>query len=292
MSSKNRALPKHKKAYNKNRVIISDTHCGCQFGLCPPKIQLDGGGIYVASPLQNAIWENWQSFWGEWVPQVTHNEPFSVIINGDTQDGVHHHSTTQISHNLSDQQKIAEACLKPIADMCDGQLYIIRGTEAHVGQSAENEERLAKSLGAIQDDNGNFSRFELWIRVGDALCHIMHHIGCTGSAAYEATAVNKELTESFVEAGRWNDQPPQFIVRSHRHRCIEVRIPAANKNGESCYSTAFTTAGWQGKTPFTYKIPGARISQPQIGGSLIRAGDEEVHSRHRYVRIARPGIVD
>jgi hypothetical protein len=119
----------------------------------------------------------------------------------------------------------------------------------------------------------------------------MHHIGSTGSAAYETTAVHKELTESFVEAGRWGDEPPQIIVRSHRHRCSEVRIPAM-KNGETCYATSFTTAGWQGKTPFTFKIPGARISQPQVGGSLIRAGDEETHTRHKYWRIARPKIVN
>jgi hypothetical protein len=291
MKSKNRALPKCNKAYSKNRVIISDLHCGCQFGLCPPEIKLDGGGIYRASPLQIAIWENWESFWNEWVPQVTHNEPYSVIVNGDTQDGVHHRSTTQISHNLSDQQNIAEACLRPIINKCDGQMYIIRGTEAHVGQSAENEERLARSLGVIPDDNGNYSRFELWIRTGGILCHIMHHIGSCGSAAYESTAVHKELTESFVEAGRWGDEPPQIVVRSHRHRCSEVRIPAM-KNGETCYSISFTTAGWQGKTPFTFKIPGARISQPQVGGSLIRVGDEEVHTRHKYWRIARPKIVD
>jgi hypothetical protein len=291
MAKKINALSKCKKAYNKNRVVISDMHCGCQFGLCPPEVKLDGGGIYKASPLQLAIWENWQIFWEEWIPQVTHNEPYSLVINGDIMDGVHHNSVTQITHNLADQQKIAEMCLKPIMKKTDGNIYIVRGTEAHVGQSAENEEKLARSLGVLPDEAGNYSRNELWIRTGSALCHFTHHIGTVGSAAHESTAVHKELTESFVEAGRWGDEPPQIVIRSHRHRCSEVRIPAM-KNGETCYAISFTTAGWQGKTPFTFKCSGARITQPQIGGSLIRVGDEEVHTRHKYWRIARPNIVE
>ena len=148
------------------------------------------------------------------------------------------------------------------------------------------EERLAETLGAVQNKEGQYARWELWLRVGNGkghLCHFLHHIGTTGSAAYESTAVHKELIESFVEAGRWGDEPPQVVVRSHRHRHFEERIP-----GAAGYIIATVTPAWQGKTPFTWKIPGARIAQPQFGGVLIRAGDEELHSRFRVWRLERP----
>ena len=247
-------------------VVISDTHCGCRLGLCSDDgIKLDDGGEYKPSKLQKKIYSYWQEFWHEWVPKATQGEPFTVVHNGDAIDGTHHSSTTQISHNIEDQVALAEKLLKPVVAACDGRYYHIRGTEAHVGKSATYEERLAKSLGAIPNEEGQHARYDLWLRVNKALVHLLHHIGTSGSQAYEGTAVNKELVESFIEAGRWGVEPPQCIVRSHRHRNFEIRIPTRDIN-----SIAVVTPAWQGKTPFTWKIAGARLSQPQFGGILLR----------------------
>jgi hypothetical protein len=54
------------------------------------------------------------------------------------------------------------------------------------------------------------------------------------------------------------------------------------------YGIVCVTPGWQLKTPFTFKIPGARVGQPQFGGLVIRAGDEELHTRFFVKRIERP----
>lgn len=277
-------MAKRKPKPVNNLVVISDTHCGCCFGLCPPAgFQRDEGGIYLPSPIQKKMWGYWEEFWGEWVPEKTKGEPFAVAINGDALDGVHHNSTTQISHNLTDQGKLAQEVLKPIVEAAEGRYYHIRGTEAHVGQSGAEEEALAKALGAIPDAAGNSARYELWIRVGNALCHLMHHIGTTSSSAHEASAVNAELTAEYVEAARWGQEPPAFVIRSHRHRSMVVDIDCSKG-----YAAGIVTPGWQAKTPFAYKIAGARLSPPQFGGYLIRQGDEE----HYYVRkvwsIARP----
>lgn len=263
-----------------NAIIISDLHCGCQFGLCPPKIRFDGGGVYVHSKFQKKTWQWWQEFWDNWVPTVTRKEPYIVIINGDTLDGTHHNSNHQITHNLTDQKKIAEQILAPIAELCNGNLYLIRGTSAHVGPSGQEEEELGKRINAIPDDNGNYSRFEMWVKLGGkCLIHALHHIGTTGSMAYETTALMKEFAESTTEAARWGLDPPNVVVRSHRHRHAEIRVPTADK-----YGYCFTTPAWQLKTPFVYKIPGGRLTQPQVGGSLVRQGDEEFYTRH-YTRV-------
>jgi hypothetical protein len=266
----------------RNLIIVSDTHCGCRVGLCPPEPQrLDGGGQYIPSDFQRKMWEWWEEFWNVWVPQATHGEPYDILHNGDAIDGSHHHSTTQISQNIGDQVLIAERCLAPQVERClklGGTYYHVRGTEAHVGQSGEYEERLARALGAKPNAEGQFARFDLWKRVGSALVHALHHIGTTSSAAHEASAVNAELTASYVEAARWGQEPPDYVVRSHRHRSIAVDL-----NSAKGYAAGIVTPAWQGKTPFTWKVPGARISEPQCGGVLIRQGDEEHHYR-RFVR--------
>lgn len=246
---------------------------------------LDDGGTYLPSHFQLKLWSYWEEFWGSWVPEFCRGEPFAVVHNGDAIDGVHHGSTTQISHNIGDQIELAHAILRPVVDACEGRYYHIRGTEAHVGQSGVHEETLAKRLGAIPNAEGQFARYELWKRVGGCLVHCLHHIGSTGSAAHEASAVNAELTAMYVESARWAKEPPDFIVRSHRHRSIAVDMDSAKG-----YAAAIVTPAWQGKTPFAWKIPGARVSTPQFGGIGIRQGDVEHFYRRKVWSIERSPV--
>lgn len=270
-------------------VVISDTHVGCRLGLMHPDgAKLDSGGPVEPSLLQRRVWSMWEEFWGEWVPRVTHGEPYAVVHNGDAIDGVHHNSTTQWSHNLADQSRHARRILEDVVQACEGRYYHIRGTEAHVGKSGVEEERLAEALKAIPNEEGQHARYELWLRVGGgALCHFLHHIGTTSSAQHETSAVNAELAAIYADSGRWGHEPPMVVARSHRHRCSEVRLPC-----RSGYATVFVTACWQLKTPFAWKIAGARVTTPQIGGSLIRAGGEELHTRHCVWDIGRTKEVD
>lgn len=273
-----------------NLICVSDIHAGCQLALCPPEgVQLDDAGRYMPSDFQLKMWSMWEEYWGEWVPWATRGEPYSVVFNGDALDGVHHNSTTQISHNLGDQHKVAQAILKPIVELCEGRYYHIRGTEAHVGKSATAEEGLAKALGAIPNEIGQHARYDLWKEVGTGrLCHFLHHIGTTGSQAYEATAVHKELVEEFVEAGRWGNRPPDVCVRSHRHRFIKTSLSTGKAGSyETGEAISVVTPAWQGKTPFVWKIPGGRLATPQFGGILIREANGELFVREKVWTVER-----
>ena len=256
------------RAKTRNVVVISDTHFGCRLGLCGPEgAALDDGGRYTPSRLQKVVWSWWQEFWLDWVPKATKGEPFDLVHNGDVIDGVHHTSTTQISHCIKDQRSLALSVLRPKVKLAQ-RYFSVRGTPAHVGQSSIEEEQVAEELGAIQNKDGQHSRYELWLGLGKHLIHFLHHVGTTSSSAHESSAVNAELAAEFVEASRWGEKPPSVIVRSHRHRAIEIRLPS--RNG---YSTACVTPAWQLKTPFSWKIAGARLAPPQLGGVVIRLDD-------------------
>ena len=269
----------------KNLIVVSDTHCGCQLGLMPPQITLDEGGVFMQSPLQKKMWDMWEHFWYEWVPLVTKKEPYYIVHNGDAVDGVHHNSVTQITHNMKDQGKIfREVMSQPLNNKNCAGYYHIRGTEAHVGKSAQTEEALAASLNAIPNDIGNHARWEMWLKLREYLIHFTHHVGTTSSASYESTAVYKELVEAYTEAGRWLNEPPDCVIRSHRHRQFEIKI--ATKKG---YGLSLVTPAWQLKTPFVYKLGLGRSSQPQMGGYLIRTGDEDgLYTRFKVWDIERP----
>lgn len=277
----------------RNLVVISDTHSGCRLALCPiGGVPLDDGGEYHPSRLQKKLWKWWREFWDDWVPAVTRGEPWDLVHNGDAVEGCHHGSVTQISHNLRDQGEIAYQLLKPIVEACrasGGRYYHIRGTEAHVAKSGQEEERLAERLGAVPNEDGQYARWELWKRVGTGLVHLLHHIGTTSSSAHETSALNAEMSAGYTEAGRWGYEPPDIWVRSHRHRSSCSSIPA-HKNGELRDASCVVTPCWQLKTPYTYKIAGARQQQPQIGGILVRQGDEELHLRKMIWDLERPRV--
>lgn len=272
-----------------NLAIVSDTHVGCKVGLVHGDgADLDDGGKYMPSKFQGKLWSWWQEFWGEFVPIATRNEPYGVIMNGDAVDGSHHGATTQWSQNIGDQASHAAKIFAPIVQACEGRYWHVRGTEAHVGKSAEYEERLARELRAIPNEEGQHARYDLWKVVGGAkLVHCLHHIGTTGSQAYESTAVHKELVEEFAEAARWRRTPPDIIVRSHRHRHFETTIATGNDAGEVGRAHAVVTPCWQGKTPFVWKIPGGRLSTPQFGGVVIRYTDGELFIRSFVKTIER-----
>jgi hypothetical protein len=208
-----------------------------------------------------------------------------MIVNGDALDGVHHGSTTQVSHNLHDQHRIALEVLQPVVAKAR-KYYHIRGTEAHVGPSGVEEERLAQALGATPNDEGQYARYEIWKRVGDEagpLVHALHYIGTTGSSAYESSAPQAELVAEFAEAGQTRRVPPDYSVHSHRHRYIKVQNPSKRSEAAS-----IVTPGWQLKTPFVYRVRGGAVRQPQFGGVLIRQGNEEFFSRYKLWTVDRP----
>lgn len=268
----------------KNIIVVSDTHCGCQLGLCARKIRLDNDNYYEPSKNQKIVYRWWQHFWNNWVPMVTKGEDYIIVHNGDAIDGDHHGAKTPISTNYNIQLRIAEQCLMPQIEKPNCKAYYhIRGTESHVGKSAEYEEMLAERLGAKPTKNGQYARWELWYELGHTLVHFSHHIGTTQSSAYESTAVYKEMVEAFNEAGRWQNRPPDVIVRSHRHRQFETRIGSA-----SGYGISLVTPGWQLKTPYTYRLASGRSGTPQMGGYLIRIGDEDsIFTRFKMYKIER-----
>ena len=267
-------------------IAVADIHAGCRLALCRPSgANLDDGGRYQPSKFQRKLWRWWREFWDDWVPKVTEGEPFCVVTNGDSVDGRHHNAVSQWSQNLADQEREAYEILAPVVAQCDGRYYHLRGTEAHGGVSGENEERLADRLGAIPNKEGQYARHELWKWVGGPgkfLTHFTHHIGTTGSSAYESTAVYKELVEAFVESARWGHRPPDAVVRAHRHRFFRTEIATGHDR-----AMGLVLPGWQGKTPFVYKI-NARQSMPQFGGIMIRVSSErEPYVRH-FVKSIRP----
>ena len=127
--------------------------------------------------------------------------------------------------------------------------------------------------------------------MGRHLVHVLHHVEGGGSS--ESTAILRELTDTYAESARWGRRPPDVIVRSHRHRYIKVEIPTGLSKGSergrepTPVAACVVTPGWQGKTPYAWKIAGARLQTPQFGGIVIDGSGDDVVVRRRVWTVAR-----
>jgi hypothetical protein len=171
--------------------------------------------------------------------------------------------------------------MKPRIDMAAA-YYHVRGTEVHVGQSGEDEETAARDLGAVPDSEGRHARWELTLEMGGHLVNFMHHISTSTSPFARTGALQREVTNHYVEVGKWGDRPYSMLVRSHRHTHDEVAH--RSQRGKV---TVVTTPAWQLKTPYVFRIS-ARMSQPEIGGLVIRLADDELFTRPFVKRISPP----
>lgn len=254
-------------------IAVSDLHIGSTVGLCLPEMQVVDGGTYAANPFQLTLYKNWLNFWGEYVPAFTRRARKRVlVINGDVIDGVHHNTVNILSNSLEVQEAAAIRVIKDIRRICPvkiDELHFVAGTEAHAGQAGECERRIAKETGGAPDGGGEYAPFQRWMEVDGTLFQFAHAIGTTSSAAYESSAPMRELVSSLVEAAQWGRPLPDVLVRSHRHRFIEVPIPT-----ERGRIRLVVTPGWQLRTPFVERVD--RMRMPHIGGVVFQVEGEKV----------------
>lgn len=254
-------------------TIVSDLHVGSSTGLCPVDgLMLDDGGIYSPSQYQMELSKAWSRFFDATLA-IKKTSKRVLVVNGDIVDGSHHNTVALATNNIAIQERAAVQILKPIAEKYD-KVYVTRGTEAHVQPSAQSDERIAMGIGAEVDDIENHSRWQLWLDVEGIIFNIAHHIGTTSSAAYESSAVMREMVAALVEAGQWNQEMPDVFVRSHRHRYIELAIPSVKGK-----ITAVVTPSWQLRTPFVERVD--RMRMPHIGGVNFIIEDGSCHIKER-----------
>ena len=239
-------------------TAISDLHVGSTLSILPEGgLMLDGTGIYKGSKLQDELGRVWEIFFAN-TKKVKNICKRVLVINGDSIEGCHHNTVALATNNLQSQENGAVALLLPKVALFD-EVFVTRGTEAHVQIGAQSEERVAKAIGAKPDENGNYARWQLWMDVKGVVFNVAHHIGTTSSAAYESSAPMREMVAALVEAGQWDQKMPDVLVRSHRHRFIVIGLPSAKGRIQ-----AVVTPSWQLRTPFVERID--RMRMPHIGG--------------------------
>lgn len=261
-------------------AVTSDQHCGSSVALCPPKIELDDGGEYVASKSQRWLWQNWLDFWQR-VRRVRDKEKALLyqMWNGDLTEGSHHGSTQILSGNSSVQSQVVAAAMRVPLDLEPDKLWVIRGTEAHVGHSAEGEEKIADGLSRDTYENGagkrvkrpivrdldtdTASHWHAKLEVQGVRFDFAHH-GRIGQRPWTKPNVTMNLAaEIFYEHAAREEPYPHIAVRSHFHTFVDT--------GAAHPVRVLQTPAWQLHTAFAHKVVTEKIAD--IGGLIIVVRD-------------------
>lgn len=278
---------------SKNIIIISDLHVGSVVGLCPQKVKLESGGYYIPNEVQLKILNTWKKFWKK-IENLLDGES-TLVINGDLIDGVHHGTKSIWSQNFFDQISVASKLIEDSIIKSEKlnklikEIFILKGTEAHAGKNCEFEEILTTILvekfKKYDKKVGLQANYELFLVFGKNknLCHFSHHMSSSISSKFgEVTSLIKEIDLLVDNLVRWEKTKkiPKFIIRSHCHSCCKVEIPVGGRyERDENTIVGISTPCWQGKTPYSYRIPSGRNRRVQLGGVLLQ---EEEKSESFY----------
>jgi len=243
-------------------VAVSDLHINFTGGLCPPSVQLDDGGTYLPSKPQRVLWKAWLDFC-----EKAHSvkNPVYVILNGDIVEADGSKSLQHISRNKSTIHDMAMTALSPLTDRAE-KVFIVRGTEYHVGQSSPSEEMIAKDLVNIvpYDKRGAFSWWYLRTKIAGVRFDVAHHISMGFAPWTEKNASNKLAVQLMYEYAEWEEPYPHIALRGHMHRLSD--------SGINFPIHALTMPCWCMKSAFTHRI-GRGNDMPKIGGLIITCED-------------------
>lgn len=244
-------------------AVTSDLHANSTIGLCPnERIRLDDGGYYEPSKVQAWLWSSWLAFWED-VRAERDKQKADLwnLFNGDLFEGTAHHGTTQVvSSHPEPSAYIADRVFSIPKELKPKHVFVVRGTEAHVGPSAASEEAFARHIGAVQDtETKRWSWWHLRLNIHGVRIDAQHH-GRTGARPWtRATGASTLAAEIFYEHAARGIPHPHLAIRSHKHTYIDTFTAHPVR--------LLATPAFQVKTAFGHKVVPESIAD--IGGYII-----------------------
>jgi hypothetical protein len=253
-------------------AITSDLHAGSTVALCPPEIELDDGGVYKASKVQQWMWQSWGKFWKE-VDERRHalDADLYQLFNGDMVDGNHHGTTQIVTGNNNGQAAVVNECLRVPLALSPEKIWIIRGTDVHVGQSGCTEERIADGLRRDKRPivrealAGTSSHWHARTEIHGWRFDFAHH-GRVGTRTWTKPNVTMNLAADIFAQHAQEDfdanrlpTAPHIAIRSHMHQFVDT--------GKAHRTRVIQTPAWQLATSFIHRIAAGSVGE--VGGIIV-----------------------
>jgi hypothetical protein len=248
--------------------------------LLPPGLNTADGNPISQNPIQAWLWKCWEQA-NAFIDTTCGADPFTLIVNGDLLEGLHHGSTQVISGDLGDHVNAALEVLKPLAAKA-AQTHVVIGTEVH---TRNTEAQIGKALNASKNtDTGRFAHDRLLLEFNGLRLSAMHHCSATSRQWLESGEYSRALGNERLSCIRAGWGAPDILLRAHRHVA-------------GCFtdfgSMMCVTGAWQMQTRHTHKVVPGAVCEP---GILIldarnRAQGELPDVRYRKYSPPEPRVV-
>lgn len=265
-------------------AIVSDLHSNHPSGLFPADgITQENGNVILPNLVQRWTWDRWVEFW-RLVSETRSREGgrLFVFVLGEHVDGFHHGSTEFLSANRETMRRIGLAVMRPALALNPNGLFCLKGTEVHSGKQGEDDEQIARELGAVQDPKtGQHAFYHLRVEINGTRFDMKHH---TRSASLPHTAggnANRLAAKLVYE--HYNDpetQRPHLAFRGHVHKYADsynlhpIRV--------------IVNDPFQMDTVFGHKIDDGAALRPIGGHIVVCDGDNYRVERHAWAPTRTP----
>ena len=266
-------------------AVVSDVHAGGTTALCPERIALDDGGEYLASKAQRWLFECWTDYWRQIdVKRKTLGAELYVVFNGDAVEGDHHRTTQILSANPNAQAAVWNAAIAIPLALKPDRIVVVRGTGAHVGNSASAEERIADGLRrdkrpVVSDpDTGTASWWHWRPELAGVRLDFTHH-GKMGRLPRTRGSALVLYAWDIVDEHAQSGHPiPHLAFRAHNHK--------RGDTGSAAPTRVIATGAWQLGTEYVHKV--ASDSLADIGGAYVVVQDGTYDVQHISYQPERP----
>jgi len=232
-------------------VLISDIHGGSTQSLLPPGFENHEGNPIGQNAVQRWLWSCWLAA-QKFADEVTGDDPFALLINGDAVEGNHHRTTQVISPEIGDHIRCAEQVLEHFTKRA-ARTFVVRGTECHTGDA---EKAIGKALGAERHPATGAHAADAWdLEIMGVRINARHHCSATSRRWLESGEYSRFLINEQAEAIRNGERPPEICIRSHRHRGGHFLDGGG---------LALVTPAWQALTRHAHKVVPSARTQPGI----------------------------
>lgn len=265
--------------------VVSDVHAGGTTALCPPVIRLDDGGEYHASKSQLWLMDCWRDYWRQiHAKRQALDAELYVVCNGDAVEGDHHKSSQIMSANPNAQAACWNAVWAVPLDLKPDRMVIIRGTAAHVGNSASAEERIADGLRRdkrpiiSEPESGAASWWHWRPEIQNVRLDFTHHGRMGRLPRTRGSNLVLYAWDILDEHASNGHPPPHLAFRAHNHK--------RGDTGDACPVRVVATGAWQLGTEYVKKV--AADSLADIGGAYVVIQDGEYEVRQIRYQPERP----
>jgi hypothetical protein len=193
-------------------LVLDSMHVGDQGSICLPAVEVGTGGVYIANPIQRALYDFWR--------EMCKTEYDYVFLLGEATDGTNRHSEG-LGLWTTDTKLQAEVAAKLLSMVKCKEMFMVYGSAYHIKDNPNTEQYVAQLLGLDSKHHGWEKIVEVPMKGHDIPIHLSHMVPVSmGPWSYRATAVGKELL--MAELNKAELGPVEGILRGHAHYYVEV----------------------------------------------------------------------